>query len=90
MSVLRLIMYTFIYKEGEIMIKLSSILFTSLLVLLFIIAIISSFFPSILIFANILAAIAIGLLLSGIWLIISLIMDRFKDIKTEGDDYKKY
>jgi len=72
------------------MIKLSSVLFTSLLVLLFIVAIMSTFFPSILIFANILTAIAIGLLLSGIWLIISLIMDRFKDIKNEGDDYKKY
>jgi uncharacterized membrane protein HdeD (DUF308 family) len=46
--------------------------------------------PSLNAFDFMINVLAICLLLTGIILIIALIFDRFKDSKSEGDDYKKY
>ena len=46
--------------------------------------------PSLNAFNFMINVLAICLLFTGIILIIALIFDRFKDSKSEGDDYKKY
>lgn len=72
------------------MIKLFSLLFVSLLVLIFTFAMIVSFIPNLSFLNYFINYFAIGLLAVGIILIIVLIHDRFVDSKKEGDDYKKF
>ncbi|HSN67143.1 MAG TPA: hypothetical protein VLS94_10925 [Fusibacter sp.] len=72
------------------MIKLTSILFICFAALMILLGIIITLVPSLNAFDFMINILAICLLLTGIVLIIALIFDRFKDSKSEGDDYKKY
>ncbi len=72
------------------MIKLTSILFICFAALMILLGIIITLIPSLNAFDFMINILAICLLLTGIVLIIALILDRFKDSKSEGDDYKKY
>jgi uncharacterized membrane protein HdeD (DUF308 family) len=72
------------------MIKLTSILFICFAALMILLGIIITLVPSLSAFDFMINILAICLLLTGIVLIIALIFDRFKDSKSEGDDYKKY
>ncbi len=72
------------------MIKLTSILFICFAALMILLGIVISMIPSLSALDFMLNLLAVCLLLTGIVLIIALIFDRFKDSKSEGDDYKKY
>ncbi len=72
------------------MIKLTSILFICFAALMILLGIIITLVPSLSAFDFMINILAICLLITGIVLIIALIFDRFKDSKSEGDDYKKY
>lgn len=72
------------------MIKVMSILFVSFILLIFIFATLVSFIPTLMILNHVINWLAIGLMLIGILLILTLIIDRLKDQKKEGDDYKRY
>lgn len=72
------------------MIKLTSILFICFAALMILLGVIITLVPSLNAFDFMINILAICLLLTGIVLIITLIFDRFKDSKSEGDDYKKY
>ncbi len=72
------------------MIKNLSITFAAIMACIIFTAILTAFFPSqhLLVIAINLGA--VGLVICGIILIVALIVDRYKDYKKEGDDYKKY
>jgi len=53
-------------------------------------AISTVFFPAVHLLVITINMAAVGLLIIGIALIISLIIDRYRDYKNENDDYKKY
>ncbi|MBF4693210.1 hypothetical protein [Fusibacter ferrireducens] len=72
------------------MIKNLSIAFVFLLVCIMTAAISTIFFPAVRLLVVVINAAAVGLLIIGITLIISLIIDRYRDYKNENDDYKKY
>ncbi len=72
------------------MIKLTSILFICFAALMILVGIVITLIPSLSSLNFIINFFAICLLLIGIILIVALIIDRFKDSKSEGDDYKKY
>jgi len=72
------------------MIKLTSILFICFATLMILLGIVITLIPSLNSLSFMINVLAICLLLTGIILIIALILDRFKDSKSEGDDYKKY
>lgn len=72
------------------MIKLSSIVFVGLLATLFLMSFLTIFLPALGLLTVLINIFAVLLLITGIILIISLIVDRYKDSKNEGDDYKKY
>jgi ABC-type transport system involved in cytochrome c biogenesis permease subunit len=72
------------------MIKLSSIVFVGLLATLFLMSFLTIFLPASGLLTVLINIFAVLLLITGIILIISLIVDRYKDSKNEGDDYKKY
>lgn len=72
------------------MIKAMSILFVSFILLIFIFAMLISFIPTLMVLNHVINWLAIGLMLIGILLILALIIDRIKDQKKEGDDYKRY
>jgi len=72
------------------MIKLTSILFICFAAMMILLGIAITLVPSLNAFNFMINIMAVCLLLTGITLIIALIFDRFKDSKSEGDDYKKY
>lgn len=72
------------------MIKWLSTSFVFFIILLFSLGILVSFFKGLAFLNPFINYSAVALLISGIFLIIALIADRFKDSKSEGDDYKKY
>lgn len=72
------------------MIKLSSIVFVGLLATLFLMSFLTIFLPALGLLTVLINIFAVLLLITGIILIVSLIVDRYKDSKNEGDDYKKY
>ncbi len=72
------------------MIKNLSIAFVFLLVCIMAAAISTVFFPAVRLLVITINMAAVGLLIIGIALIISLIIDRYRDYKKENDDYKKY
>ena len=72
------------------MVKLASILFTGFLVCLLLLGILASYMPSVNLFPVLINFLVLILLGLGIWLIIALIIDRYRDAKREGDDYKKF
>lgn len=72
------------------MIKWLSSTFVFFIFLLFLLGILVSFFNSLAFLNPFINYSAVALLISGIFLIVALIIDRFKDSKSEGDDYKKY
>lgn len=72
------------------MIKLSSIVFVGLLATLFLMSFLTIFLPDFGLLTVLINIFAVLLLITGIILIVSLIVDRYKDSKNEGDDYKKY
>lgn len=72
------------------MIKFSSITFVGLMVLLFILAFSTLYFPSSTFLNSTIHLFAVLLLIVGIVLIGALIYDRYRDYKTEGEDHKKY
>lgn len=72
------------------MIKIMSILFVSLISLIFVFAMLVSFIPALMVLNHVINWLAMGLMLVGIILILTLISDRLKDRKSEGDDYKRY
>jgi hypothetical protein len=72
------------------MIKISSIVFVGLLATLFLMSFLTIFLPALGLLNLLINIFAVLLLITGIILIISLIVDRYKDSKNEGDDYKKY
>lgn len=72
------------------MIKISSIFFVTFIVLIFAFGILISLVPSLTFLNTLITFSTVCLLFSGIVLILALIIDRFKESKTEGDKYKKY
>ena len=72
------------------MIKWLSSTFVFFIFLLFLLGILVSFFNGLAFLNPFINYSAVALLISGVFLIIALIFDRFKDSKSEGDDYKKY
>lgn len=72
------------------MIKKLSIAFVVLMVCIILAAISTIFMPSLHLLVVIINDAAVGLLIIGIALIITLIIDRYRDYKNENDDYKKY
>lgn len=72
------------------MIKNLSIAFVFLMVCIMFAAISTIFFPAVHLLIVIINIAAVSLLIIGIALIISLIIDRYRDYKNENDDYKKY
>ena len=72
------------------MIKISSIFFVSFIVIIFLFGIVVSLIPTLSFLNTVIQLSTICLLISGITLIFALILDRFKDSKSEGNDYKKY
>lgn len=72
------------------MIKWLSSIFVFFIFLLFSLGLLMSFFSDLSFLNPFINYSAIALLISGILLIVALIVDRFKDSKSEGDDYKKY
>ena len=72
------------------MIKNLSIAFVFLIVCIVLTAISTIFLPAVHLLIIVINATAVGLLIIGIALIISLIIDRYRDYKKENDDYKKY
>lgn len=72
------------------MIKILSISFVAILSGMIAIAISNIFFPNLEFLIKLINFAAIGLLIIGISLIFTLIIDRYRDYKNEGDDYKKY
>lgn len=72
------------------MIKISSISFVALLVGIILLGFSTIYFPASNIINTTINIFAILLLFVGIILISSLIYDRYKDYKSEGDDHKKY
>ncbi len=72
------------------MIKKLSIAFVVLMVCIALAAILTIFLPTLHLLVNIINYAAVGLLIIGIALIITLILDRYRDYKNENDDYKKY
>jgi hypothetical protein len=72
------------------MIKWLSSTFVFFIILLFSLGLLVSFFSALKFLNPFINYSAIALLISGIFLIVALIVDRFKDSKSEGDDYKKY
>lgn len=72
------------------MIKISSIFFVSFIAIIFLFGIVVSLIPTLTFLNTVIQLSTICLLISGITLIIALIFDRFKDSKSEGNDYKKY
>lgn len=72
------------------MVKWSSTIFVAFLILLALFAILTGFMPTLLVLNQFISFFLIALLFTGIVLIVALIIDRFKESKKEGDDYKKY
>ncbi len=72
------------------MVKWASTFFVAFLILLGLFAILTGFMPTLSILDQFISFFLIALLFTGIVLIIALIIDRFKESKKEGDDYKKY
>ena len=72
------------------MIKLMSILFVGFAALMILLGVFITLIPSLSTLDFMINLLAVCLLLTGIILIVALIIDRFKDSKSEGDDYKKY
>ena len=72
------------------MVKWASTFFVAFLILLGLFAILTGFMPTLFILDQFISFFLIALLFTGIVLIIALIIDRFKESKKEGDDYKKY
>ncbi len=72
------------------MIKWLSSTFVFFIILLFSLGLLVSLFSALKFLNPFINYSAIALLISGIFLIVALIVDRFKDSKSEGDDYKKY
>jgi ABC-type transport system involved in cytochrome c biogenesis permease subunit len=72
------------------MVKLASIIFTGLLTCLFLLGVLASYFPMKPVFPTLINTLALVLLAVGIWLIIALIIDRYRESRREGDDYKKF
>lgn len=73
------------------MIKLASILFVAFLTLIATLGIVSMFFPTWLFWESLMRFFGIGLLISGVALILSLIVDRIKDARIEKkDDHYKH
>lgn len=72
------------------MIKISSIFFVSFIAIIFLFGIVVSLIPTLTFLNTVIQLSTICLLISGITLIFALIIDRFKDSKSEGNDYKKY
>ena len=72
------------------MVKWASTFFVAFLILLGLFAILTGFMPTLSILDQFISFFLIALLATGIVLIIALIIDRFKESKREGDDYKKY
>lgn len=78
------------FKGVNLMIKLMSILFIGFAALMILLGVLITLIPSLSTLDFMINLLAVCLLLTGIILIIALIIDRFKDSKSEGDDYKKY
>ena len=72
------------------MIKWASTIFVAFLILLGLFAILTGFMPTLAVLDQFISFFLVALLATGIVLIIVLIVDRFKESKREGDDYKKY
>ncbi len=72
------------------MIKWASTIFVAFLILLGLFAILTGFMPTLAVLDQFISFFLVALLATGIVLIIALIVDRFKESKREGDDYKKY
>lgn len=72
------------------MIKNLSITFVFLIVCLIGASITTIFLPAAHLLVITINIAAVGLLIIGIALIITLIIDRYRDYKKENDDYKKY
>ena len=72
------------------MVKWASSIFVAFIVLLSLFAILMGFMPTLVILEKFISFFLVALLFTGIVLIIALIIDRFKESKKEGDDYKKY
>lgn len=72
------------------MIKISSIFFVGFIAVIFLFGIVVSLVPTLTFLNTVIQFSTICLLISGITLILALIIDRFKDSKSEGNDYKKY
>lgn len=79
-----------VFKGVNLMIKLMSILFIGFAALMILLGVLITLIPSLSTLDFMINLLAVCLLLTGIILIIALIIDRFKDSKSEGDDYKKY
>lgn len=73
------------------MIKFASLLFVTFLTLIASLGIVSMFFPSWFFWESLMKFFGVGLLFSGVALILSLIVDRIKDARNEkkDDHYKK-
>lgn len=78
------------FKGVNLMIKLMSILFIGFAALMILLGVLITLVPSLSTLDFMINLLAVCLLLTGIILIIALIIDRFKDSKSEGDNYKKY
>lgn len=72
------------------MIKLLSASFAALLTLILLFAILSSAIPTLSLLMGFISWLAYGLFITGVALIIMLVLERLKDAKSEGNDYKKY
>lgn len=72
------------------MIKLLSASFAALLTLILLFAILSSAIPTLSMLMNFISWLAYALFITGVALIVMLVLERLKDAKSEGNDYKKY
>lgn len=72
------------------MIKILSASFAALLTLILLFAILSSAIPTLSMLMGLISWLAYGLFITGVALIIILVLERLKDAKSEGNDYKKY
>ncbi|MCA0385120.1 MAG: hypothetical protein LCH34_05900 [Firmicutes bacterium] len=72
------------------MIKILSASFAALLTLILLFAILSSAIPTLSMLMGLISWLAYGLFITGVALIIMLVLERLKDAKSEGNDYKKY